>query len=154
MTDHEASSTAIGPTMRAIRLSSPDGPEALVLEAVAVPVLAPGEALIRVHAAALTKDELEWPEERLPAIPSYEVSGTVAAVATDVETASVGDAVYALTDFGRDGAAADYTAVAVNSWPRSHAPWTTSRARRSPSRGCPLGRGCSITARWRRDSAC
>ena len=113
MTDHEASGTAIGPTMRAIRLSSPDGPEALVLEEVAVPEPAPGEALIRVHAAALTKDELEWPEDRLPAIPSYEVSGTVAAVATDVDTVSVGDAVYALTDFGRDGAAADYAAVAV-----------------------------------------
>ena len=113
MTDHEASGTAIGPTMRAIRLSSPGGPGALVLEEIAVPDLAPGEALIRVHAAALTKDELEWPEDRLPAIPSYEVSGTVAAVAQDVETVSVGDAVYALTDFGRDGAAADYVAVAA-----------------------------------------
>ena len=75
MTHHEASDTAIGPTMRAVRLSSPDGPGALVLEEIAVPELAPGEALIRVHAAALTKDELEWPEDRLPAIPSYEVSG-------------------------------------------------------------------------------
>ena len=113
MTDHEASGTAIGPTMRAVRLLSPGGPGALVLEEIAVPDLGPGEALIRVHAAALTKDELEWPEDRLPAIPSYEVSGTVAAVATDVETVSVGDAVYALTDFGRDGAAADFVAVAV-----------------------------------------
>ena len=113
MTDHEASGTAIGPTMRAIRLSSPGGPGALELEEISVPDLAPGEALIRVHAAALTKDELEWPEDRLPAIPSYEVSGTVAAVAQDVETVSVGDSVYALTDFGRDGAAADYVAVAA-----------------------------------------
>ena len=113
MTDHEASGTAIGPTMRAVRLLSPGGPGALVLEEIAVPEPAPGEALVRVHAAALTKDELEWPEDRLPAIPSYEVSGTVAAVAADVETVSVGDAVYALTDFGRDGAAADFAAVAV-----------------------------------------
>jgi NADPH:quinone reductase-like Zn-dependent oxidoreductase len=113
MTHHEASDTAIGLTMRAVRLSSPDGPAALVLEEIAVPELAPGEALIRVHAAALTKDELEWPEDRLPATPSYEVSGTVAAVAPGVETVSVGDAVYALTDFGRNGAAADYVAVAA-----------------------------------------
>ena len=113
MTDLEASRTAIGPTMRAVRLLSPGGPGALVLEEIAVPEPAPGEALVRVHAAALTKDELEWPEDRLPAIPSYEVSGTVAAVAADVETVSVGDAVYALTDFGRDGAAADFAAVAV-----------------------------------------
>lgn len=111
MTDHEASGTAIGPTMRAIRLASPGGPGALELEEISVPDLAPGEALIRVHAAALTKDELEWPEDRLPAIPSYEVSGTVAAVAQDVQTVSVGDSVYALTDFSRDGAAADYVAV-------------------------------------------
>jgi len=113
MTDHEASDTAIDPTMRAIRLSSPGGPGALELEEISVPDIAPGEALIRVHAAALTKDELAWPEDRLPAIPSYEVSGTVAAVAQDVETVSVGDSVYALTDFGRDGAAADYVAVAA-----------------------------------------
>ena len=113
MTDNEASGTAIGPTMRAVRLSSGGGPEALVLEEIAVPDLSAGEALVRVHAAALTKDELEWPEDRLPAIPSYEVSGAVAAVATDVEAVSAGDAVYALTDFGRDGAAADYVAVAV-----------------------------------------
>ncbi len=113
MTDHQASSTAIGPTMRAIRLLSPNGPGSLVLEEIDLPELSPDEALIRVHAAALTKDELEWPVDRLPAIPSYEVSGTVAAVAAGVETVSAGDAVYALTDFGRDGAAADYVAVAV-----------------------------------------
>ena len=113
MTDQEASSAAIGPTMRAIRLASPDGQGSLVLEEIDVPELASGEALIRVHAAALTKDELEWPVDRLPAIPSYEVSGTVAAVAAGVDSVSVGDAVYALTDFDRDGAAADYVAVAV-----------------------------------------
>jgi NADPH:quinone reductase-like Zn-dependent oxidoreductase len=37
-----------------------------------------GELLIRVHAAAITRDELTWPVDRLPAIPSYEVSGVVA----------------------------------------------------------------------------
>lgn len=113
MVDHGASSTAIGPTMRAVRLLSPDGPGALELEEIAVPDLGPGEAVIRVHAAALTKDELEWPVDRLPATPSYELSGAVAAVAAGTETVSVGDAVYALCDFGRDGAAADYVAVAV-----------------------------------------
>jgi hypothetical protein len=35
---------------------------------------------VRVHAAALTRDELEWPVDRLPAIPSYELSGIVAAL--------------------------------------------------------------------------
>ena len=50
MTEHEASGTVVGSTMRAIRLTSPDGPGALVLEEIAVPDLAPGEALIRVEA--------------------------------------------------------------------------------------------------------
>jgi NADPH:quinone reductase-like Zn-dependent oxidoreductase len=58
--------------------------------------------LVRVHAAAITRDELDWPVDRLPAIPSYELSGTV------VET---GEEVWALTPFDRDGVAAEYAAV-------------------------------------------
>jgi NADPH:quinone reductase-like Zn-dependent oxidoreductase len=87
--------------MRAVRLTT-DG---LKLEQIETPEPGPGDALIRVHAAAITKDELEWPADRLPAIPSYEVSGEV--VATGAE-------VYALTDFGRDGAAAEYAVVPAN----------------------------------------
>ena len=132
MTDLEASGTAIGPTMRAVRLLSPGGPGALVLEEIAVPDPAPGEALIRVHAAALTKDELEWPEDRLPAIPSYEVSGTVAAVATDVETVSVGDAVYALTRL-RPGRRSRGLRRGGGGAPGAEAP----RPRRRPERGDP-----------------
>lgn len=70
-----------------------------------------GEALVRVHAAAITRDELDWPVDRLPAIPSYELSGVVAAVAPDVRSVAIGASVYALTPFDRDGAAADYVAV-------------------------------------------
>ena len=66
---------------------------------------------MEVHAAALTRDELEWPVDRLPAIPSYELSGVVVDVADDVERVAVGDAVYALTEFDRDGVAAAYAAV-------------------------------------------
>lgn len=87
--------------MRAVRLTT-DG---LKLEQIETPEPGEGDALIRVHAAAITKDELEWPTDRLPAIPSYEVSG---------ELVDGGDEVYALTDFGRDGAAADYAVVPVN----------------------------------------
>jgi NADPH:quinone reductase-like Zn-dependent oxidoreductase len=67
--------------------------------------------LVRVHAAALTRDELEWPADRLPAIPSYEFSGVVAALAPDVDDTAIGEPVYALSDFERDGAAAEYTVV-------------------------------------------
>ena len=85
--------------MRAARLH-PDG---LVVEDVDVPELRPGEALVRVHAAGITRDELEWPVDRLPAIPSYELSGVVA---------DTDEAVYALTPFDRDGVAAEYAVVA------------------------------------------
>ena len=63
-------------TMRAVVLRAAGGPEQLVLEQVATPAPRDGEALVRVHAAALTRDELEWPVDRLPAIPSYELSGS------------------------------------------------------------------------------
>ena len=58
--------------MAAVRLHAPGGLEALAFERVEIPHLDVGEALVRVHAAAITRDELEWPLERLPAIPSYE----------------------------------------------------------------------------------
>jgi NADPH:quinone reductase-like Zn-dependent oxidoreductase len=97
--------------MRAIRLHAAGGPDELVLERIETPYPAAGEALVRVHAAAITPDELDWPTDRLPATPSYELSGQVAAVAPDVGTLAVGDGVWALSDFGRDGAAAEYIAI-------------------------------------------
>ena len=97
--------------MRAVRLHGTGGADDLTLDEVAIPQLEPGEALVRVHAAALTRDELEWPVDRLPAIPSYEVSGVVVDVAPGVIDVAAGDAVYALTPFDRDGAAAEYIAV-------------------------------------------
>ena len=97
--------------MRAIRLHAPGDPTRLVDERVDTPSPGPGQVLVRVHAAAITRDELDWPADRLPAVPSYELSGVVAAAAADVETPAVGDAVFALADFERDGAAAEYALV-------------------------------------------
>jgi NADPH:quinone reductase-like Zn-dependent oxidoreductase len=102
--------TVVPLTMEAIRLHAP-GIDGLRHETIDTPSLQAGEALVEVHAAAITRDELEWPLDRLPAVPSYELSGVVAAVADDVETVSVGDEVYALTPFDRDGVAAEYAAV-------------------------------------------
>jgi len=96
--------------MRAVRLHE----TGLVVEEIEVPVPREGEALVRVHAAAITRDELTWPEDRLPAIPSYELSGVIAQVADDVHGVAVGDDVFALTPFDRDGVAADYAAVAAS----------------------------------------
>ena len=97
-------------TMQAIRLHAP-GIDGLRPETIDTPSLQLGEALVEVHAAAITRDELEWPLDRLPAVPSYELSGVVAAVADDIGAVSVGDEVYGLTPFDRDGVAAEYAAV-------------------------------------------
>jgi NADPH:quinone reductase-like Zn-dependent oxidoreductase len=98
-------------TMKAIRLHAP-GVDGLRFETIETPALRAGEVLVEVHAAAITRDELEWPLDRLPAVPSYELSGVVAA-AGDLAEFSVGDEVFALTPFDRDGVAAEYAAVAA-----------------------------------------
>jgi len=94
-------------TMRAVRLHE-DG---LRIEQLPVPEPDAGEALVRVHAAALTRDELTWPVDRLPATPSYELSGVVAGVAGDVRGVAEAHEVFALTPFDRDGVAAEYAVV-------------------------------------------
>jgi NADPH:quinone reductase-like Zn-dependent oxidoreductase len=93
--------------MRAVRLHD-DG---LTVEDLDVPSPGAGEALVRVHAAGITRDELTWPTGRLPAIPSYELSGVVAGVGPDVDAVAEGDEVFALTPFDRDGVAAEYAVV-------------------------------------------
>ena len=97
--------------MRALRLHPPGGIDALSVDEVEVPLPAPGEALVRVHAAAITRDELDWPTDRLPAIVSYELSGVVEDVAGNVGDIAIGDDVFALTPFDRDGVAAEHAVV-------------------------------------------
>jgi NADPH:quinone reductase-like Zn-dependent oxidoreductase len=83
------------------------------------PHVASGEALIRVHAAAITPTELTWNstwtdsdgKDRRPIVPSFEVSGVVERVATGVSDLKPGDAVYGLLNFWRDGAAAEFVAA-------------------------------------------
>lgn len=101
----------IGATMRAVRLHAPGGVEQLVCEQVPTPRPRAGETLVRVLAAGITRDELAWPADRLPAIPSYELSGVIVALAPDVDNAGVGNAVFARMDFDRDGAAAEDAVV-------------------------------------------
>ncbi len=104
--------------MTALRAHRRGGPEVLVVEDAPVPVPAAGEALVAVHAAAITFDELTWDEtwtrdgvSRLPVIPSHEVSGVVAGVGSGVADFAPGDPVYGLIGFDRDGAAADFVTV-------------------------------------------
>ena len=96
--------------MRAVRLHPPGGIEDLRLDEVASPEPRPGQVLVQVHAAAITRDELEWPTDRLPAIPSYELSGILT---EDIDGISAGAEVFALTPFDRNGVAAEYALVPV-----------------------------------------
>src|SRR5664279_4395159 len=98
-------------SMNAVRLHKAVGPAGLIYEEVETPTPKVGEVLVRVLDAAITRDELDWPVDRLPAIPSYELAGVVAALGQDAEDFSVGESVYALSAFNRDGAAAEYTVV-------------------------------------------
>ena len=99
------------PVMGAMRLHLLGDPTSLEYEEVAVPSPENSEVLVRVHAAAITRDELSWPDNRLPAIPSYELSGVVVTAGPEASRALVGQAVYGMTRFDRDGAAAHYVAV-------------------------------------------
>jgi NADPH:quinone reductase-like Zn-dependent oxidoreductase len=103
--------TDVPTTMLACRLHGERGLEDVTVDRVETPRPAPGEALVRVHAAAITRDELDWPVDRLPAIPSYEVSGGVVAGTPGDRGVATGDEAYALTAFDRDGGAAEYLTV-------------------------------------------
>src|SRR3954452_22542790 len=94
----ERSPTGAGSGVLAVRLHD-DG---LKVEEIETPSPDAGEVLVRVHAAAITRNELEWPVDRLPGITYYELSGVVV---------DSGDEIYALTPFDRDGVAAEYAVV-------------------------------------------
>lgn len=102
--------------MKAIRVHARGGPELLVLEEAPSPRPGPGEVLIDVHAAGVTPTELEWvptwstPEgspRPLPVIPGHEVSGVIAALGAGVGDLAVGDHVYGMNDWFRDGTQAE-----------------------------------------------
>lgn len=106
-------------TMMALRAHTRGGPEQLVYEQAPKPVPGSGDVLVRVHAAAITYSELGWDltwtrkdgTDRTPIIPGHEVSGVVEQT-TGSSAFEVGDEVFGLVDFDRDGAAAQYVCVA------------------------------------------
>jgi NADPH:quinone reductase-like Zn-dependent oxidoreductase len=106
--------------MTALRAHRRGGPEVLVVEKVSVPKALAGEVLVAVHACAITFDELKWPQtwtrdgvSRTPVILAHEVSGIVSAVGSGVPDFVPGDEVYGLVGLERDGAAAEFVAVAA-----------------------------------------
>ena len=106
-------------TMMALRAHARGGPEQLVYEQAPVPVPGPGEALLEVHAAGITFAELTWDltwttqdgRDRTPTIPSHEVSGVVRSLGENASGLPIGEEVYGLIAFDRNGAAADYVTV-------------------------------------------
>jgi len=105
--------------MKAIRIHQKGGPEVLMYEDAPRPMLLPGDALVRVYASAITKDELTWDptyqtangEPRTPSIPGHEFSGVVEELAPDTKVANIGAEVYGLASFYRDGSAAEFMAI-------------------------------------------
>ncbi len=105
--------------MKAICIHGRGGPDHLVYDEVPRPHPGPGEVLVRVAASGIIANELKWDETYTTAagtprplpIPGHDLCGVVAEVGIDVTNVAVGDTVYALLAFGRDGAEAEYTLV-------------------------------------------
>ena len=95
------------------------GISGLSLEEMPYPHAAENDVVVRVHAAGFTKDELEWPgtwvdragRDRTPTIPGHEVSGVVAELGYGTTGLEVGQSVFGLTDWARNGTLAEYVAV-------------------------------------------
>lgn len=108
--------TPVGkPMMSALVAAARGGPEQLRLGIVPTPSPADHEVLVAVHAAAITFAELTWEETwtRTPVVPSHEMSGVIVATGPAVAEWSVGDEVFGLVRFDRQGAAAEYVVVAA-----------------------------------------
>ena len=105
--------------MKAIRLHTKGGPEQVVYEEAPKPALLEGDALVKVLASGITRDELIWDptytdekgNSRIPTIPGHELCGTVEALAPGVTGLLAGETVYGLTSFFRNGTAAEFVAV-------------------------------------------
>jgi len=77
------------------------------------------DVVIQVHAAGFVNTELAWPStwtdrldhERTPTIPGHELAGVVTALGYGTTGLSVGQRVFGLTDWYRDGTLAEYVAV-------------------------------------------
>jgi NADPH:quinone reductase-like Zn-dependent oxidoreductase len=142
--------------MRALRTHVRGGPEHLVEEEAPIPTPGTGDALVRVHAASFTPTEFDWSStwvdraghDRRPVIPGHEVSGVVTALGFGATGVAVGDAVYGLTDWYRDGAAAEYVAVEARNLARKpgsldHRTAPSRKVRRSRYWGQAVGWGPS-----------
>ena len=77
------------------------------------------DVIVEVHASGFVNTELTWPStwtdrlgrDRTPTIPGHELAGVVTALGYGTTGLSVGQRVFGLTDWYRDGTLAEYAAV-------------------------------------------
>jgi NADPH:quinone reductase-like Zn-dependent oxidoreductase len=95
------------------------GMRGLTLTDVPYPHAVENDVVVRVHAAAFTRGELDWPatwtdragRDRTPTVPGHELSGVVVELGYGTTGLTVGQRVFGLTDWCRNGTLAEYTAV-------------------------------------------
>jgi NADPH:quinone reductase-like Zn-dependent oxidoreductase len=83
------------------------------------PHAAENDVIVAVHAAGFTPGELAWPatwtdragRDRTPSIPGHELSGVVVELGFGTTGLTVGQRVFGLTDWARNGSLAEYCAV-------------------------------------------
>jgi NADPH:quinone reductase-like Zn-dependent oxidoreductase len=83
------------------------------------PQAAINDVVVQVHAAGFVATELEWPSTwtdrldrgRTPTIPGHELAGVVIALGYGTTGLSVGQRVFGLADWYRDGTLAEYVAM-------------------------------------------
>ncbi|MDH3288717.1 MAG: zinc-binding dehydrogenase [Betaproteobacteria bacterium] len=86
--------------MKAVRMERTGGPEVLELVEVPTPVPGPSQALVKAHTIGVNMPEVLVRKGRygwmppLPTIPGIEMSGTIAALGSEVNDFSLGQAVY------------------------------------------------------------
>jgi NADPH:quinone reductase-like Zn-dependent oxidoreductase len=77
------------------------------------------DVVVQVHAAGFVNTELGWPStwtdrlnrDRTPSIPGHELAGVVTTLGYGTTGLSLGQRVFGLTDWSRDGTLAEYAAV-------------------------------------------
>ena len=83
------------------------------------PHAAENDVIVRVHAAGFTRGELDWPatwsdragRDRTPSVPGHELSGVVAELGFGTTGLTIGQRVFGLADWTRNGSLAEYAAV-------------------------------------------
>jgi len=106
--------------MQAIAVRDRDaGPAGLSLTELPYPQAAENDVIVRVHAAGFTPGELAWAgtwadragRDRTPSVPGHEVSGVVTELGYGTTGLTVGQRVFGLADWTRNGTLAEYVAI-------------------------------------------